>query len=1312
MVEIITDIEAAQKSLLEGTISPYEFDQKYGKGASNDVMKGTYKTPEQLEAVNQQLEQDQQGFFGNLIDNLSEVPSAIVRGMVGAPTEMTETVANANSVTTEQADNLYQKTIDYRNQVLEKQGLPAMTPEEEADFAQRMGVGLASGGMAVRDDRVDFDTNDVVKALDAEDYLPEPTTTLGGLTEGISQFVTGYTLLGGGSTFVGSMLKGGVVDSTAFDPYEANLSTFLEENGWANNAVTNALSTDPEAPEWENRLKNTLEGGLSGVALEGVIRAVKFAAYGRKAKAEIEQLGSISDETANKLDDVHQEVSDAEETLSSNVDNALVAKPDGTFEAPDGTSYKPEGEQLVEVNAATDAPVERQAAQQLDETPAIEGDVPPSVVDEATPTPAIETEAPAQPKLTADEQAAIDLKAQVEPEVVKVSPKIELINRENFDAAIDRAVSMGDFELRSMDEGAQFNFERMEGPVEAAKVIDTFQDILSNSSGFKKMGLDKPETHEQVVRSALSYIAESTSTDVNRLIRDLNVRETMSRDMASRIVAGKMALQSTGRQIDNLARQLEVLERTGKSTEELDRQLVDLMQMHVELQANVKGLQTAAARATSAGRIATQDALTDGSLDTLAAFGGSSRVRQLAKQLRSIKDDAARAKFVRRAVERKWMRVLNEYWINSILSGYTTHALNMTSNSINLLIRPAERATGALLTGNTSEATKALKTYVYLGAYLKDALVMAAKSGWDHRAILDEAVKVETLQTNGTSQRAMSAEFLGVQNKPAATVINILGRGLTLPSRALGTEDEFFKQLAFRSNLRANLVGDASTMTLKDLKKLGYNSRQEFIDKEFERAFETKVSAEERWQEMVITGKVVDDPEVKAEFIRRNIGSANTKSKYAQAALEEARQSTFTNPLERGTLSYDLQVLANKNPVLRQIIPFIQTPMNIMYQAWDRTPALNLLRKKYKDELRSPDPAIRAQAAGKMATGAAMYSTLTFLAIEGRITGGGPTDSELGKLYRNSKDWQPYSINVGTPDNPRWISFERMDPWTTAFGIVGDISEMIQMGQMADADASSLMSMTIAAMGNNLVSKTYLQGISDIVDVLNSKDRPWEVEQFLKRRAASMTPFSSLAGQTANANDDYLREVRSYLDVLRKQTGFKRDQLPVKYDWITGEPLEKPEKMLGYINVKSMSREDRDIALVNSEMRKIGYQFSGPPKKIGGVKLSGEQFQRFNQLVGSTTIGGKTLVDALVRRINSDRYRKDDDDYNLVSPKDSHRTTLLNKEIIRYRDRAQRMLMREYPELREAIRDYKRYTDLTKRGRIGVKPEIDMDNLD
>ena len=101
-------------------------------------------------------------------------------------------------------------------------------------------------------------------------------------------------------------------------------------------------------------------------------------------------------------------------------------------------------------------------------------------------------------------RADVQVEAPTQPETpiveVEVAPKIELINRKKFDEAINRARDMNDFELRSMEEGAFVNFERMEGPVKAAKLIDALQDVISKSKGFKEMGAGKTETHKEVVQ--------------------------------------------------------------------------------------------------------------------------------------------------------------------------------------------------------------------------------------------------------------------------------------------------------------------------------------------------------------------------------------------------------------------------------------------------------------------------------------------------------------------------------------------------------------------------------------------------------------------------------------------------------------------------------------------------------------------------------------------------------------------------------------------------------------------------------------------
>lgn len=1112
---------------------------------------------------------------------------------------------------------------------------------------------------------------------DVVNQYVEPDTMAGSMVEGVSQFLTGFIALGGARTFAGAMIKGGIVDATVFDPYEGNLSSLVEEYPHLKNPVTSALAIDPNDPEYYNRAKNALEGGATGAVLEGLIRGVKFVSLSRKANTEIKELGEISDETAEQLDEAHRDVLELEE--SQRVDDGLQARPDGTFEAPDGIVYKPEGEKLVGI----------ENIKPLDELP---------VVGESSPL--------RQPTLKEQGEA---LAAQVEDVKISVKPKIELIDTDKMQEAMARSIEMGDFELRNIDEGGWFNLGRMEGPVDAAKVVDSMQEVLMGSRGAKAMGLTQPETHEQVVKQSLKFLADNTGTDVNKIIRDLGVTESVSRDMAARIVAGKVALQSTGREIATFARKVQAAEADGTLNKNMETQLINLMQMHVELQANVKGLQTAAARATSAGRIATKDGLSGDTLDVLSAFGGSKRVRNLARELAKVKDDAMMSKTIKKAVDRKGLRVLNEYWINSILSGPTTHALNMTANSFNVLVRPTERAFGAFINGDMKEMKAAARTYKYLFYNLSDALKMAAKSGWNQRPILDESVKFDNI-IQGSSQRAISSEFLGF----GGSTMDIMGKALTMPSRMLGTEDEFFKQLAFRSNLQASLVTDAAFMSIDDIKKAGYKTRDEWVKGEFEKAFNTKIDAEEKYQEAVMMGKIDEDDEVKAEFIRQFVGSYKKGNKYAEQAVYEARSSTFTSPLKEDTLSYDIQVLANKHPFLRQIIPFIQTPMNIMGQAWDRTPLLNKLRSQYKAELNSSDPAIVAQAKGKMATGVLIYGSLGLLAIEGRITGGGPTDPKRAALWRNSPDWQPYSINVGTQEKPYWVSYARMDPWTTAFGIVGDMAEMYELGQMADSDGADMASMFIAAVGNNIVSKTYLQGIADTVDLMNAKDSPWEIGNFLQRRLASLAPMSGFTNQVGNLNDDYMREARGYVDTLKKSTGAGRADLPLKYDWVTGQPMEGPTtlKPLFHITAKGMEEKQSDAQLIYSEMRKLGVRFEGARRKVGGVELTSEMYQRWNELIGTTQIGRKTLQERLVKKIKGKRYNKDGSDYNLVTPSESHRVIEINKELKRYRDRALHQLKREYPIIKEQMKKYERFVDDTRRGREAERPEITLDNIE
>ena len=1306
MVDTVTNVVGAKEFLEQNPEAGTQFDLRYGEGAAYAILNNEYVTPEETASRAAALEADQgRSTFKDMAVGLAD-------GIEQAVNETGQTLNSVNQW-------IEEKTNTGRLVWEDKDGdgkvdiIPSYWPREKV---------VENAAMLNQDPLTGF--------MEELNVVPEPEGIAGNVTKGFSQFLTGFLLLGGGKGgAVRALTTGAVVDATVFDPYEANLSKLAQEAEWTGPHLDRALATlatNPDDPEWQNRLRNSIEGGIAGIALDGVIKGVRLVAASRRARQEIKVLGKVSDETSAEIQQLDAEITDIAEAQNKN----LTAKDDGTFIGQDGTVYKPEGDKLKVVSRPpevnTTAPNKPEAPEVGDagadrvslyddtlnpdlpakpEAPEV-GSVPSQVL---SPEPSAMTKLDGQ-KL--DGQALAD---QTRPKKISTLPKVSIVDEPVLRATIARMKEMNFTDIKALEDGGAFNVDTMDGLMTGDRLIDAVHQTLKDEGVAKALKFEDQVTLQQTAAESLKYISRTTNKDVNELITDLNATETMTRDLATKIVAGKMALQTTARKITDLSNILDDAVNANKGSEEAERALFNAMQMHMEVQANVKSMQTAAARATSAGRIRTDAMLSADTLDGLSAFGGSQRVRDLAKKLRYVKDGESTGRIVAKAVERKWLGVLNEYWINTILSGFKTHMLNLSSNSVNLFLLPAERAMGGIYQGlkgqGFKEAKIAAKQYKYLMHSMTESLHLAARTFGKENTTLDSAVKFDI--GAGANNKSITAENLGVKGKYTGAAVDVAGKAARLPSRFLMAEDEFFKQMSFRSRLKAMVEYDIEDMSLEQVQAKGYANKDEMFQAEVEKAFTQKSDAAEKFQELVLMGKVLDDPEVKEKFIENAVGSFNEGNSYAIAAIREARAATFTTPLQKGTTGHSIQEFANRHPLARQIIPFIQTPMNIMKTAWDRTPGLNLLHAEYKQALNSPDEAIRAEAIGKLATGTLTVGVLSMLAMQGRITGGGPTDRREAANWRKSKDWQPYSINFGTHENPYWVSFEKLDPHTTLFGIVGDIVEISSRVGDPNQDHTSMLAAVIASVGNNVISKTYLQGISDIVNVINSKDTPQEADRFLQQRIASFMPYSSMNTQLASVFEENLVEARGYVDTIKSKSIFLRGGLPTKYDWLTGEAVEGPESLqiLPHITKKELKNADKEVAMVQAEMRKLGYAAQGPDRSISGVELTGEQFNRWAEIMGTVKLGGKTLTERLAHEIKKDRYQSYSQFDGEWTTQEDPRVDTIRSIVSDYKTRARKMLLREVPELNESVVNYKRYQRSLKAGRPREKPEIDMNNI-
>jgi hypothetical protein len=409
-------------------------------------------------------------------------------------------------------------------------------------------------------------------------------------------------------------------------------------------------------------------------------------------------------------------------------------------------------------------------------------------------------------------------------------------------------------------------------------------------------------------------------------------------------------------------------------------------------------------------------------------------------------------------------------------------------------------------------------------------------------------------------------------------------------------------------------------------------------------------------------------------------------------ALEYARRATFTTKPEAGTWMADLEAFAIKHPATKLVLPFIRTPTNILGQAALRTPGLNLLSKRYRSALAGElGNEAKADAVGKMATGAALWASAGMLALEGKVTGKGPADPRERQLLLNTK-WQPYSFKL---DSGEYVSFQGFDPMSMFFGIAGDWADA--RAHMNHDDGSTIDGSMLVAMANNITSKTYLTGLSQVMSALTDPSR--DGETFIKSRAASYVPagFKQIAGLIPSLEDPYLRETRTVLDaVINKLPGFSQN-LPPKRN-IFGDAVTA-RQALGPDTISPFYYSEQSDDKVANELVRFARGMSAPAQKVGNIDLTqyknakGQDFyDRMQEQLITLRYGRYTLKERLEHLVDSSSYskwRENEPDQIAVG---SNPRTLneVRSIIVEFRDEAMRKTLKEYPEVDQLIRAQKK----------------------
>ena len=333
-----------------------------------------------------------------------------------------------------------------------------------------------------------------------------------------------------------------------------------------------------------------------------------------------------------------------------------------------------------------------------------------------------------------------------------------------------------------------------------------------------------------------------------------------------------------------------------------------------------------------------------------------------------------------------------------------------------------------------------------------------------------------------------------VEAQAQKAISGIKGEVLRIPTRALTAEDELFKAMARRMELHGLAVREAGKEGLKG------------------------DAARKRAADLV----------------------ANPTDEMMERALDYGRYLTFQRPL--GPAASKISGFTEAMPIAKLILPFVRTPTNLIKFSIERSPFAPLL-KEWRDDIAAKG-ARRDLAIAKSVVGTGLGMVIAELAAEGKITGGPPSDRGRESMLR-ANGWQPYSFKVGD----KYYSYSRLDPFATTIGVAADMAT--KYDGLSDGQREDAAVMVVTSIMSNLSNKTWLSGVSDMMEAINDPQR--YAAGFGKRLAGSLT-VPTIFNQIARTTDPVARQRDDYGDAIANRIpGLSDDLYPARN--VLGQPI-------------------------------------------------------------------------------------------------------------------------------------------------------------
>lgn len=1107
--------------------------------------------------------------------------------------------------------------------------------------------------------------------------------------------------IGKGTKYLANQVVGGAITSAVvFRGDQERLSNLLTQidNPLLNNAVTQYLAADPADGEIEGRFKNAIEGMIAGPVMDALLLGLKAI----KAPRDILAKGGS-------------------EAAALKARNGVV----------NSSEFKDAVEGVAKMGEAGDAP-----------RAAVDASSEPSLVGNAE-----GVKSPSDAKIVAEQVRSQD--AQPSSPLTPMS-KEEQLNLQKLAKAINSGMidvgGVGGSTGMTVEESVKAL--KLDRVFFGQKYLDANGQVIASEKDAATVlaqamqGAEGAETVPQALtlQQGIEQAQKMFNLDNRSLGQLLSTLAEKQIDIRTYLTAGKFiedlrakTVAEKIREFNGLQAEVDRLRAAGDTAgaAEAEKKAIDAARQSVEAGLNIDKLAQANAKlASEVGRTLNILNMKPGQVKAKLSELSDLHQGQLGtKRLELLKPSELRTELERlnlvaefgpdalRAYEQtfkgsgRFAKAAYESWIQSLLWAPKSWVSNGTA-IFQAVFKPLESALGHALTGNFDDASHALTLSYKWASYLGESWWLAQKAFKQERPVLGSKAFTDTPGEIG----AINAQFLGIDHPIAAGMVNGYGRVMRTPSRVMLFTDELIKQAVARSYAEQALLKQGlervklGTMDASQLKNYVESSMNDLFLKNG-RLYSEQAVRDAAITEATSRGLKPQDAEFKkfvADYVEKNfnqnLGAVSDKARGYAEEITWQKELGNEGGIER--LGNWINSGKNNLPILKLIFPFVRTPANLMIWVKDRSPLG--IPKMWKD-FSSGNPMRRAEAVGRLTSMAGFMTVAMTATAAGNITGRGPSDPEQRRALMDT-GWQPYSVKVGDT----YVSYLRADPFSTLMGIVADLTDAAHNTYnetQLSGDAQRIMAGLLSSMARSVTEKTFMAGLSLWSDVLSGE--PNAAAKLFRNYAGSAIPFSGLMNSLVPQFDDEMKQLRSMTDaVMAKVPGLSNQVEP--YRNLFGEALKKPIAYTGMFggvvdpaNPFPVTWASGDP--VKGEIARLNYGFNQPTPTLrnGQIDLremrnpKGQSaYDRWQELHGQIKVNGKGLYDSLSQLIKSKSYQRLPAEVD--NRADSPRVEAIRSVVTRYRKRAQEQMLREFPQVADALQ---RSVQNEYRMKIGLTPQ-------